>query len=537
MGVPFHKGCLGQRVGSKYSSGLKPGFLGPSKHEEGSQLGGSSAAAPWHQQLHIVSTVLAALPDTADVLQAELVCRVWREAKTLLPSQVVIRSCSTRKQQAQQVSWLAANHGRTRHMVYEEEQKQEQQLCVKTNNRSVHLLRRKPLLLPAFAAAALSALRKQHARWHGETVCPQQHTETVVGFMSRAKSANTLCFRSCPSLLELPSNLCLLQQQLHSLTISCCSNLQELPQDLGCLSSLEHLALLHCENLSKLPYSIGGLSQLQQLTVKGCPQLQALPKSLLKLTSLKSLEIESCGLKALPAAFPGPRLAASLTSLSISDCCGIQELPDGLFTTAGPALTALQRLTLQLPSLEMLPPGMGARLPRLVKFTVGGQALGELPASLGSLIELTHLVIRGCHALSALPACLAHLVSLRRLDVTSCKNLHELPENFGASSLRSSLTCLVLSDCASLRELPPSVGALGGLRQLVLHNCASLRHLPSSMGGEEAGLGGSLQSLTISGCEALHGLPVSLLRLKQKITPGAAAEAAAAQAVAGWADA
>jgi hypothetical protein len=34
----------------------------------------------------------------------------------------------------------------------------------------------------------------------------------------------------------------------------------------------------------------------------------------------------------------------------------LQELPDGLFTTAGPALTALQRLTLQLPSPESLPP-------------------------------------------------------------------------------------------------------------------------------------------------------------------------------------
>jgi hypothetical protein len=182
----------------------------------------------------------------------------------------------------------------------------------------------------------------------------------------------------------------------------------------------------------------------------------------------------------------------------------------------------------------MLPPGLGARMPRLVKFTVGGQALGELPSSLGQLIELSHLVIRGCHALSSLPGCLADLMSLRRLDVVSCKNLPELPENFGASSLRSSLTCLVLSDCQSLRELPASVAALRSLRQLVLHNCSRLRHLPSSMGGEAAGLGDSLQSLTISGCVSLHGLPVSLLHLKQKITPGATAEAAAAEAMAGW---
>jgi hypothetical protein len=124
-------------------------------------------------------------------------------------------------------------------MTYEEEQQPEQQLCSKTNSRSGRPLRRKPLLLPAFAAAALAALRKQqHALWHGEAVCPQQHTETVVGFMSRARSARQLCFRNCPSLMEIPSNLCLLQQQLRSLTISCCSNLQELPQDLGecCLS-------------------------------------------------------------------------------------------------------------------------------------------------------------------------------------------------------------------------------------------------------------------------------------------------------------
>jgi hypothetical protein len=118
-------------------------------------------------------------------------------------------------------------------MVYEEEQQLEQRLCSKSSSRSGRPLRRKPLLLPAFAEAALSALRKQHAKWQGEVVCPQQHTETVVGFMSRAKSARQLCFRNSPSLLELPSNLCLLQQQLRSLTISHCSNLQELPQDLG----------------------------------------------------------------------------------------------------------------------------------------------------------------------------------------------------------------------------------------------------------------------------------------------------------------
>jgi Leucine-rich repeat (LRR) protein len=195
-------------------------------------------------------------------------------------------------------------------------------------------------------------------------------------------------------------------------------------------------------------------------------------------------------------------------------------------------MTALQRLTLQLPSLEVLPPGLGARLPRLVKFTVGGQALSELPASLAQLSELTHLVVRGCNALAALPASIAELASLRRLDVISCKNLPELPENLGEGCLSSSLTCLVLSDCASLRELPVSVGALGGLRQLVLHSCSRLRYLPSSMGGEAAGLGDALQSLTISGCESLTGLPVSLLHLKQRITPWSAAEAAAARVLA-----
>ncbi|KAF6257205.1 hypothetical protein COO60DRAFT_1701963 [Scenedesmus sp. NREL 46B-D3] len=453
---------------------------------------------------------------------------------------VVIRTSNTagatRKQQAQQLSWLAANHDRTCDLVYEEVQQLEQQPCSKRSSRSDRQLRRKPLLLPGVAAAVLSALRKQHERWQGATVCPRQHTEAVVAFMCRARSARQLAFRNSPSLVELPSNVCLLQQ-LRSLTIERCINLQELPQDLGCLSSLERLELLHCPSLRALPRSVCGLQQLQQLVVRHCPRLHALPRSLAKLCSLRHLEIEACGLKALPAAFPGPRLAASLSSLSISDCHGIEELPDGLFTTAGPALTALQRLTLQLPSLESLPPGIGARLPRLVKFTVGGQALSELPSQLWQFRRLSHLVVRGCHALAALPAAIADLESLTRLDVISCKNLSELPENFGANCLSSSLTCLVLSDCHSLRELPASVGALGSLRELVLHSCGRLRQLPSSMGGEAAGLGDALQSLTISGCDSLHGLPVSLLHLKQKITPGAAAEAAAARALASALDA
>jgi hypothetical protein len=118
-------------------------------------------------------------------------------------------------------------------MVYEEEQQHEQHPGSKSSIRRARQLRRKPLLLPAFAAAALAALKKQHARWQGEAVCPQQHTETVVGFMARARSARQLSFRNSASLVELPTTMCLLQQQLRSLTVSHCSNLQELPQDLG----------------------------------------------------------------------------------------------------------------------------------------------------------------------------------------------------------------------------------------------------------------------------------------------------------------
>ncbi|KAK9689302.1 hypothetical protein RND81_09G050600 [Saponaria officinalis] len=83
-------------------------------------------------------------------------------------------------------------------------------------------------------------------------------------------------------------------KSLRMLKILIMPNLQELPQGITCLTTLQHLDIAGLVNLTALPENIGGLSQLCSLSIMSCPKLAAVPQSLRGLTSLQTLRIVGC---------------------------------------------------------------------------------------------------------------------------------------------------------------------------------------------------------------------------------------------------
>lgn len=66
-----------------------------------------------------------------------------------------------------------------------------------------------------------------------------------------------------------------------------CSNLKEIPKEIGNLNNLK-LLTIECPNLNELPKEIGNLNSLEKLEIK-CSNLKELPK---EIWNLSEFEVE-----------------------------------------------------------------------------------------------------------------------------------------------------------------------------------------------------------------------------------------------------
>jgi hypothetical protein len=157
--------------------------------------------------------------------------------------------------------------------------------------------------------------------------------------------------------------------------------LQELPDGLGRLQTLEQLVISDHLQLAAVPESLGDLSGLQELTLSKCPRLPALPDRLGRLHNLTKLDLsDNTGLTTLPQRLGRLR---GLQELNLSGNSGLLYLPE-------------------------LAPVQG-RLARLSKLNLAGcTKLRALPSGLPRLSGLKELNLEGCTGLSA--------VTTRQLD-------------------------------------------------------------------------------------------------------------------------
>ncbi|KAL6270976.1 hypothetical protein ACE6H2_027887 [Prunus campanulata] len=126
---------------------------------------------------------------------------------------------------------------------------------------------------------------------------------------------------SCYNLVSLPTNIWKLKS-LQSIDLSWCSIFENFPE---VSEAMEHLEFLNLSitKVKEVPPSIGNLVALRKLHLNWC-SIQEVPDDLFCLTSLQELDMRNTKIKSIPASI---RKAAQLSRLFLYDCKSLESLP------------------------------------------------------------------------------------------------------------------------------------------------------------------------------------------------------------------
>ncbi|CAI5994656.1 unnamed protein product [Closterium sp. NIES-65] len=219
-------------------------------------------------------------------------------------------------------------------------------------------------------------------------------------------------------------------------------------------------------------------------------------------SSLKSLNFFYC-CPSFYTIFPSASPFTGLQELLITDCSGLESLPDGigeLLPNFG-HLPALKVLVLRALYLRELPPSFCHLLSLEALFLddcFDRRHVDQLPAGFCRLTALKALCVSSRNP--ALPEDIGALASLQILRLDSFRE-QPLPASF---TQLSSLTSLKLDVCR-LGNLPEALGEFSSLRELKLREDAyarSIRTLPSSIVRLTR-----LHTLEVRDCRSLSEVP------------------------------
>ncbi|XP_073512832.1 leucine-rich repeat-containing protein 47 [Phyllobates terribilis] len=183
---------------------------------------------------------------------------------------------------------------------------------------------------------------------------------------------------------RLPADLFSLSL-LNYLEVSGCSELRELPADLGLLRHLQSLIL--CKNkLQSLPRSLEQLRGLRVLDVSG-NELEELPAELCELPELCTLNVSWNRLRELP---PGLERCTKLAGLNLARNA-VRSLPAGLLS---PRLTLLAAISAADNQIQELGPDIRL-LPALKSLDLSNNQLTEIPHELADCTKLKEINFKG----------------------------------------------------------------------------------------------------------------------------------------------
>ncbi|XP_030932944.1 disease resistance protein RPP2B-like isoform X2 [Quercus lobata] len=197
-----------------------------------------------------------------------------------------------------------------------------------------------------------------------------------------------LDLRDCKNLSSL-SNACCCLMSLKILTLSGCSKLDELPENLGNIEGLEELDVSGTA-ITRLPLSIVHLKNLKVLSLYGCVGLSS--KSFSKLLS-----------------FPLMQQKRNLDSMGMLECC-LQ------------GLWSLTKLDLSYCNIRTIPDVLGS-LSSLEVLNLKGNNFVCLPESIIQLSNLGALYLGGCTQLQMLPKL---PLNMNFINATGCTSLETL---------------------------------------------------------------------------------------------------------------
>ncbi|KAF8039380.1 hypothetical protein BT93_B1802 [Corymbia citriodora subsp. variegata] len=326
------------------------------------------------------------------------------------------------------------------------------------------------------------------------------------GDMELLDNLKTIKLSNCINLEKLPSNMHTLSS-LEALTIQDCPKLVSFP-DIP--KSVKSLYITNCKMLLSIPRGLSFhldessnsnnskdmTSCLQFLSIKGCDSLYASPFSEVRFlpVTLERFEIERCkGVESLMEI--NLDHLQSLQNIKIGDCENLRSFSHDLHTLYHLTSLSLYKCpALELECFPLLPPG-------ILEFDLQYcPEIKSLPDQLHHLTCLRRLIIEKCESITCFPEG-GLPPQLQELRIAGCKNMKQPIREW-------------LNPLTSLKDLSidGSVGGVGEEEDLVLQLPSSLLFLSIyDMGKVERlssnSLPSSLRFLWISDCPKLRELP------------------------------
>nr|XP_023890113.1 putative disease resistance protein RGA4 [Quercus suber]XP_023890114.1 putative disease resistance protein RGA4 [Quercus suber]XP_023890115.1 putative disease resistance protein RGA4 [Quercus suber]XP_023890116.1 putative disease resistance protein RGA4 [Quercus suber] len=241
--------------------------------------------------------------------------------------------------------------------------------------------------------------------------------ETLSSSISTLKHLRYLNLRGNKKIKKLPDSICNLQN-LETLILFMCEEIEELPRDIRKMVSLRHFVITTKQ--TRLPANgIECMSSLRHLSFYSCHRLECFNEGIQRLAALRHLSFINC--KSLISLPQGMKHLTALEYLRITICekLNLMEVDD--------YPTSLQTLHI-------------GRMPQLVSLPQGLKGFAD---------TLQYLCIFHCKNLGVLPEWLPDLSSLRKLEILVCRKLSSLPEGMDRLTALRELT---IYDCPELRR-------------------------------------------------------------------------------------
>ncbi|KAM3731588.1 hypothetical protein ACB098_12G175100 [Castanea mollissima] len=232
--------------------------------------------------------------------------------------------------------------------------------------------------------------------------------------------------------------------------------IKELPLSVEHLTGLTKLDLGDCKNLSSLPNVCCCLMSLKILTLSGCSKINELPENLGNIKGLKELDVSETAIRELPSSFV---FLKNLKVLSLRGCEGLSSAssnklisfllmrkrrvdPTGMLGHSLSNLWSLTELNLSYCNLQAIPECLGC-LSSLTELDLRGNNFVCLPESTTRLSNMKILRLCGCTHLRSLPEL---PLNIEFIDANGCTSLKILPLRHEDGPY----SCLCLLNCVKL---------------------------------------------------------------------------------------
>ena len=215
------------------------------------------------------------------------------------------------------------------------------------------------------------------------------------------------------------------------------TTIKDLPLSVKHLTGLIELDLRDCKNLSSLSNACCCLMSLKIITLSGCSKLDTLPENLGNIEGLEELDVSETALTRLPLSVVHLK---SLKGLSLRGCVGLSSKsfnklmsfpfkqrkrspnPMGMLECSLQGLWSLKELNLSYCNIRMIPDVLGS-LSSLEVLYLEGNNFVCLPESIIQLSNLEFLYLSGCSQLQMLPKL---PLNMKFIEATGCTSLETL---------------------------------------------------------------------------------------------------------------